>query len=283
MKTILITGSNGMLGSHLSKINLYNYNIITLPKNDIKKSLDVTNSNDVKECLDNFKPDFIINCAAYTNVNQCEINKKLAHAVNVEGLLNLIKFSNFNTKIIHISSDYVFDGIKGDYRETDITRPLNYYGKTKLESENFLIGSNRKFIIFRPNVIFDLKGFNFFTFVFNSLRNNQKINIVTDQISNPTFAPHFSKVIIDSILLDIEGVFHFGSFDVVSRYDFAVKIAETFKFKSDLIKPITSRLLNQTAERPLNTSLNCNKIVNNFDIEIMPLSYYLESNRNFYE
>ena len=283
MKTILITGSNGMLGSHLSKINLYNYNIITLPKNDIKKSLDVTNSNDVKECLDNFKPDFIINCAAYTNVNQSEINKELAHSVNVKGLVNLVKFSNVNTKIIHISSDYVFDGIKGDYTENDITRPINYYGKTKLESENFLIGSNRKFIIFRPNVIFDFNGFNFFTFVFNSLRNNQKINIVTDQKSNPTFAQHFSKVIIDSIILDIEGVFHFGSFDIVSRYDFAVKIAETFNLNSNLIKPITSNLLNQRAKRPLNTSLNCNKIVNNFDIEILPLSYYLESNRNFYE
>ena len=143
MKTILITGSNGMLGSHLSKINLYNYNIITLPKNDIKKSLDVTNSNDVKECLDNFKPDFIINCASYTNVDQSEINKELAHSVNVKGLVNLVKFSNVNTKIIHISSDYVFDGIKGNYAENDITRPINYYGKTKLESENFLIGSNR--------------------------------------------------------------------------------------------------------------------------------------------
>tara|TARA_Y100000996_G_scaffold119302_1_gene89120 strand:+ start:4735 stop:5586 length:852 start_codon:yes stop_codon:yes gene_type:complete len=283
MKTILITGGNGILGSQLSKINLYNYKIISVSKNDRKISLDVTNSHDVKECLDNYKPDFIINCAGYTNVDQSEVYKNLTHDVNVKGLINLIKFSNVNTKIIHISSDYVFDGLKGDYIESDITRPINYYGKTKLESENFLIGSNRKYIIFRPNVIFDLNGFNFFSFIYNSLKNNQKINIVTDQISNPTFAPHFSKIIIDSILLDIEGVFHFGSLDIVSRYDFAVKIAEIFKLNKDLIKPITSNLLKQKAKRPLNTSLNCNKIANNMDIEIMPLSYYLEDSRNCYE
>ena len=272
-----------MLGSHLTKINLYNYNIISLSKNNRRNSLDITNSVAVKDMLDNFKPDFIINCASFTNVDQSEVDKNLAHSVNVNGLMNLIKFSNINTKIIHISSDYVFDGVKGDYSENNITRPLNYYGKTKLESENILIGSNRKYTIFRPNVIFDLTGANFFTFVFNSLKNNQKIDIVIDQISNPTFAPHFSKVIIDSILLDVDGIFHFGSLDKISRYDFAIKIAEIFKLNTNLIKPITSKLLKQKAKRPLNTSLNCNKIASNFDVEILPLNYYLENNKNFYE
>ena len=283
MKNILLTGANGMLGTHISKIDLYNYKITSFSKKNGKNNLDITDSAKVKEVLEFIKPNFIVNCAAFTNVDKSEIDKKLTHRVNVHGLNNLIKYSSPKTKIIHISSDYVFDGTKGNYLENDITRPINYYGKTKLEAENILIGSNRPYTIFRPNVIFDFSSNNFFTFIYNSLKNKQDINIVNDQISNPTYAPHFAKIIIESIILDVEGVFHFGSLDNISRYDFALKIANFYNFNIENIKPISSKLLGQNAERPLNTSLNCNKIINNFDIEILPISYYLEKNKNYYE
>jgi len=283
MKNILLTGANGMLGTHISKIDLYNYKITSFSKKNGKNNLDITDSAKVKEVLEFIKPNFIVNCAAFTNVDKSEIDKKLTHRVNVHGLNNLIKYSSPKTKIIHISSDYVFDGTKGNYLENDITRPINYYGKTKLEAENLLIGANRPYTIFRPNVIFDFSSNNFFTFIYNSLKNKQDINIVNDQISNPTYAPHFAKIIIESIILDVEGVFHFGSLDNISRYDFALKIANFYNFNIENIKPISSKLLGQNAERPLNTSLNCNKIINNFDIEILPISYYLEKNKNYYE
>ena len=106
----------------------------------------------LKDVVNDFKPTIIINSSAYTDVDKAEKNKMLARNINVLGVANLIKASKKGTKLIHISSDYVFDGKKGNYKEEDLTYPVNYYGKTKLESENLIIGSNKPYVIFRPNV-----------------------------------------------------------------------------------------------------------------------------------
>ena len=283
---ILITGSNGMLGSELCLNDKYKYEFICTslhPKKRKHQFLDVTKKDKVKKILDYYNPDVIINCSAYTNVDKAENNKAITHEVNVSGLQHLIKYSDFQTKIVHISTDYVFDGQHSPYYEDSNTFPLNYYGKTKLEAENMLIGSNRKFIIIRPNVLFSYKDNNFFTFVYKNLLNNNLLNIVTDQISNPVYVPSLSTIILELILLDCEGIFHFGTDKNISRYDFALKIAKKFKFNEKLLNPILTKDLHQTAQRPLNTTLNCDKIEKYLDINLDSIDNNLQKIKKIYD
>ena len=278
MKNILITGASGLLGSELIKSLYSTYNVLPTSRNGfLKKSkiLDITQKDDVADLIAAFNPSIIINCAAYTAVDKAEVEKKNARDVNVGGLSNLIKACNKKTKIIHISSDYVFDGKSGGYTEDDPTFPINYYGKTKLESENLLIGSNIEFVILRPNVLYsnDLSKAHFLSWVVNSLSKGEEIRIATDQISNPTYIPDLLEVISDSIVLDFSGILHVGSEDSVSRYDFANQISCIFGLKNELIIPVESLLLKQKAKRPFNSSLNCNKIQVELNKELYPVEY----------
>ena len=285
-KKVFITGSGGMLGTEISSNEDYNYSFVPTalnPSSDRQIKLDITDNQSVNYLIQRHNPDIIINCAAFTDVDNAEINKQKAHDINVNGLSNLIKNSKSNTKIIHISSDYVFNGIDFPFYEDSSTFPLSYYGKTKLEAENILIGSNRKYMIIRPNVLFNYKGVNFFTFVYNALINNQKINVVVDQISNPTYVPSLVKIILDSIVLDCNGIFHYGSHASISRYDFAVKIAKTFNLNIDLINPVDSKFLKQKAIRPNNSTLSCQKIQNYVDVEIDTIEHNLNQIKIQYE
>ena len=205
---ILVTGKNGQLGKSIHKIitgNEKNSEFVFVGRD----ALDLSSQDSIIEYFNNNSFDIIINCAAYTNVDGSELNKELAHQINVEGLHNLIQLSELNTHIIQISSDYVFDGCNGPYTEDDHTFPINYYGKTKLEAENLLRGTRRKWSIFRGNVLYssdlDCKG-NFFAWVYKSLLKNRPISVVVDQISNPTFSNHFVNAIFQAIIMDYEGL-----------------------------------------------------------------------------
>ena len=268
---ILVVGSGGMLGSVFSnKVNNYNFILTSKLGNDNTIKLDITNSNNVKEVLKHYNPNIIINCAAYTNVDQSEIYKNNAHNVNVNGVRNLIKYSHKNTKIVHISSDYVYKGDKKEYFENTIPSPINYYGKTKLEADNILLSSNRNCIILRINGLFtnDCNFNNFYTWVYNSLSKNIKINVVDDQISNPTYVNDLYEIIMESILLDVDGLFHYGTANSISRYEFALKIAKYNNLNNRLIKKIKTENFKQIAKRPLKTFLNCDKIINAIDTEL---------------
>ena len=278
MRNILITGASGLLGRSLVESLQPYYNVLPTGKSCLSgnlRLLDITKKDDVFALIDDFKPSIIINCAAYTSVDNAESEKKNARDVNVNGLLNLVNNCNNKTKIIHISSDYVFDGSKGEYLEDDPTFPINYYGKTKLESENILIGSNLEYLIIRPNVLYsnDLSQKHFLSWVVNSLSNEQEINVATDQISNPTYIPDLLQVISDSILLDCSGIYHIGSENSLSRYDFANEICDVFGLKNDFLIPVKSISLNQRAKRPFNSSLSCEKIQSEMNIELYPVEY----------
>ena len=278
---ILLIGSNGFLGSYLYLKSSNFFEVLGTYYKTVSNSnsvfLDVTDIDSVCNLVSEFKPDIIINCSAYTNVDKAELNKKNVRDVNVLGLQNIIKSCSINTKIVHISSDYVFDGEKGDYKESDSTHPVNYYGKTKLESENILKGANRSFVIYRPNVLYsdDINSSSFFSWVRKSLKNNQEIKVVDDQISNPTYIPDFVDVILDSVLMGYEGVLHIGSEDSLSRYQFALKVANVYGFNSDNIIPIKTKSLGQLAERPKKSNLNCDKIVQDLNFSLKTTDYYL--------
>ena len=226
----------------------------------------------------NFNPDFVINCAAFTNVDSCELNKQIARNVNVKGLMNLLKCMSKNSKMIHISTDYVFNGKDGNYKENDMKEPINYYGKTKLEADNLLMGSNSNYLIIRPNVLYSSnlsKNNHFLSWVVNSLKDKTEINVVNDQISNPVYVSDLVEVILSSLLVEYNGVYHFGSEDVISRYDFALLISKIFKLDENLINPIKTSDLKQIAKRPKKSFLNCNKIISDLNIDLYPTEYSL--------
>ncbi len=258
-KKILIIGANGQLGSTLEKY-LTKYYEVYATSYISRDPLDVTNKKKLDTVISTIKPNYVINCAAFTNVDKNETNREYAYSVNVGGIKNIISATNKNIKIIHISTDYIFDGLKESYKENDIPNPLNYYGKLKLESENILKSSNRSFLILRPSVIYNDSHQNFYTWVYQSLIKNKKINVVTDQISNPTWSWSLSEVIYKSILNNLEGVFHYGGSDVISRYEFALKISDIFSFNSSNIVPVETSEINQLANRPARSTLNSDKI-----------------------
>ena len=286
MKKILITGSSGLLGQKITDKLSGLFNVLSLSKVGSDNCLDITSKDAVHNTFKEFKPDIVINCAAFTNVDKSETEKSLARDVNVKGLTNIISSLPVNSKIIHISTDYVFDGESGDYKEDDMKLPINYYGKTKLEADNLLMGSNCNYLIIRPNVLYSYDNvFNqsskdnysqhFLSWLTYSLSNNDCVKVVDDQISNPVYIPDLVDVITTSVLVDYSGVSHYGSEDVLSRYEFATKVCNIFGFDSGKVLAIKSDELNQIALRPKKSSLDCSKIVQDLNIELYPTDYSL--------
>ena len=286
MKKILITGSSGLLGQKITDKLSGLFNVLSLSKVGSDNCLDITSKDAVHNTFNEFKPDIVINCAAFTNVDKSETEKSLARDVNVKGLTNIISSLPVNSKIIHISTDYVFDGESGDYKEDDMKLPINYYGKTKLEADNLLMGSNCNYLIIRPNVLYSYDNvFNqsskdnysqhFLSWLTYSLSNNDCVKVVDDQISNPVYIPDLVDVITTSVLVDYSGVSHYGSEDVLSRYEFATKVCNIFGFDSGKVLAIKSDELNQIALRPKKSSLDCSKIVQDLNIDLYPTDYSL--------
>jgi dTDP-4-dehydrorhamnose reductase len=295
-RKILITGAEGQLGKALQISLSDKFKLLPTSRKPTQKAiknrnvhkLDITVKEDIAAVIASFKPDIIINCAAYTDVDGSEKDKDLAHKVNVSGLQNLIQLSEKETFFIQISSDYVFDGNNGPYAEDDHTFPVNYYGKTKLEAENMLRGMRRRFLIFRPNVLYgeDLfsKG-NFFAWVYKSLLNGKSISVVTDQISNPVYVQNFVNAIFKCIIMNCEGIYHFGSDDYISRYEFARNIAQIFNFELSLVEPIETKTLAQKvksyiAKRPINSGLKTEKIEQEVSQTIYSTLYSLKQLKN---
>ena len=270
---ILITGAFGQLGhalqSVLSKKN--NYELICTGRK-VKKGqegipLDIRNQVALKELINTTAPDILVNLAAMTNVDACELNPKLAGEINVAGLEHIC--DSFKGKIIHLSTDYVFDGTSGPYKEDDPLNPISIYGKTKLASEHILLEKDIKNLVIRGNVLYDYSphtSASFLNWVVSSLKGNQEIKVVEDQFNNPTWTRSMSDIIELSIENDLEGIIHWGDSVHISRFEFAKLIAKKFSLNESLIKPVLTSELNQPARRPLQSGLSTEKLVNMLDI-----------------
>ena len=270
---ILITGAFGQLGHALKFVlsKKSNYELICTGRR-IKKGqegipLDIRNQVALKEIINTTDPDILINLASMTNVDACELNPKLAGEINVAGLKHIC--DSFKGKIIHLSTDYVFDGTSGPYKEDDPLNPISIYGKTKLASEHILLEENIKNLVIRGNVLYDYSphtSASFLNWVVSSLKNNQEIKVVEDQFNNPTWTRSMSDIIELSIENDLEGIIHWGDSVHISRYEFAKLIAKKFSLNDSLIKPVLTSELNQPARRPLQSGLSTEKLVNMLDI-----------------
>ena len=288
---VLITGAEGQLGRVLQQRLGNSFNLIATTKSPsdmaIKKrnlrKMDITDFSSVESCIKIENPDIIINCAAMTNVDACEKNHTLAHEINVVGIQNIIKATNKRVKTIQLSTDYVFEGKDGPYSETDPTHPISYYGRYKLEAENVLRGALHPYSIIRGGVLYgdplNAKP-NFFAWVYDSLSQNKNIKVVTYQTSNPTWLPSLSDAIMKLILLNGEGVYHFGSDDHLNRYEFAVLIATVFGFNAELITPVASNSMPFVARRPIHSGLNTKKISEELDVVTLPTIESLKMIKN---
>lgn len=266
MKRILVIGSNGLLGQKITTLfsKSKQYDLLNASveeksfldeKNIPYQQLDITKRSSVLKFIDAYQPDVIINTAAVTNVDLCETDRALAWKVNVSGVENLVYGAKMvGAKIIHFSSDYVFDGKNGPYSESDIPNPISYYGRTKLASENVLKLSGIPNVIIRTMILYGIANQvkdNFALWLVNSLSENKQIRVVDDQIGNPTLVDDLAFAVLKIVEYNRLGLFHIAGAELTSRYGFALALAKKFKFSKDLITPIKTSILKQPASRPL--------------------------------
>lgn len=280
---ILITGSNGLLGQAIisiftresdfelvlssveetSNINL-NYKYI---------QLDITSKEQVKKTVADTAPDLIINCAAFTDVDGCETERVLSWKLNVDAVKHLIIAARpNNVKIVHFSTDYIFDGKNGPYDELATPNPVSFYGRSKLAAENALISSGICYSIIRTMVLFGIGSkvkTNFATWLVNKLSAGERINIVDDQIGNSTIVDDLAYGTLKLIEAEKEGIYNIAGKDIESRLEFTYKLCDVFGYKKDLINVIKTKDLNQPAQRPLNSGLITLKVQSELGFEPM--------------
>jgi dTDP-4-dehydrorhamnose reductase len=267
---ILVVGSNGLLGQKVvellvrgSATRLTLASIEPKPLRELLSveyhQIDVTSKKDVRALVEACEPEVIINCAAVTNVDLCETERDMAWRVNVGGVENLAEAVRRHTaRIVHVSSDYVFDGKGGPYVEDDRPEPLSYYGKTKLASENVLRSSGLPYIIARTMVLFGYASgvkTNFALWILQSLQKGTVVRIVDDQIGNPTLADDLAFGLVRAVELEKTGVYHIAGREIVSRFEFARRLARFFGLDEGLLHPIKTAELRQPAPRPLQSGL----------------------------
>jgi len=239
------------------------YNEHEIPEiNGIERvRVDFRESSKIVDLVNNFKPDIIIHTAAIGDVDKCEIEKELAWKVNVEATLTFTKAaSKLNAFLLYISTDYVFDGERGLYKEDDVPNPVNYYGLTKLIAENIIKSALSKYSIIRTSQIygFGLGRVNFARAVVESLSNGQKVRALVDQWLSPTLNTLLAKVVREVIEMEYTGIIHVAG-ERISRYDFARAIARKFGFDEKLIEAITMRDIPFKTRRPRDSSLDISK------------------------
>ena len=261
---ILITGAFGQLGNSLKNFLSINDEVfrtgLNIPTGGKGLQLNIVDKIMLKDIISSISPDVIINLAALTNVDFCESNPEIAKEVNTNGVQNLVDV--FSGKIIHLSTDYVFDGLKGPYKEEDQINPISVYGKTKYDAEKIVLDKNNNLVL-RANVLYNMFGNNkasFLNWVVNNLKNKNSIQVVNDQFNNPTWTESIAEILVNCLNKNMSGLYHWGDQDYLSRYDFAIKIAESYNLKSDLIKQIPTSQLKQMAPRPLNGGLDQSKL-----------------------
>uniref|UniRef100_A0A7C4YHQ3 dTDP-4-dehydrorhamnose reductase n=1 Tax=candidate division WOR-3 bacterium TaxID=2052148 RepID=A0A7C4YHQ3_UNCW3 len=266
---ILIIGANGQLGSDMVKLLKDKFEVIPLTDKDI----DIGDEKNQKDVIIPIKPDIIVNCAAYTNVPDCEINKQIAFNVNGYALKELSIISNkLNSHLIHFSTDYVFDGLKKKpYIESDFPNPLNTYGISKYVGEIYVKNYCKKYSIIRVSGLYGINPSplkkNFIEVILSKVKKNEKIEIVDDQFLTPTWTYYVAKQTLKIIEHKIEGIIHSTCEGETNWYEFAKAIFEILGINVN-ITPVKTKM-DEFVKRPLYSVLE-NSVLKNEGINIMP-------------
>ncbi|MDO4962889.1 MAG: dTDP-4-dehydrorhamnose reductase [bacterium] len=257
----LVTGCKGQLGydvvRELNKRGIYD--VLALDIDD----MDITNSRIVNKIFEEYSPEYVIHCAAYTNVDKAEENYDLCKRINVDGTKNITEASRrINAKLLYISTDYVFDGAKdGLYEVTDIPNPLNVYGKTKLMGEQEVSEYGKSFIV-RTSWVFGINGKNFIKTMLNLANTKEEVNVISDQVGSPTYTKDLAKLIIDLIQTEKYGIYHANNEGYCSWDIFAQYVFDSNK-KNIKVNKILTKDYNSKATRPLNSRLSKKSLIEN--------------------
>ena len=284
---VLLTGSNGLLGQKLVKLFASNEEVTLLAtsvgKNRISntngysyKSLDITNKTEVENCIQEFQPDVVINTAAMTNVDACENDKENCWKLNVDAVDYLIEAcENVDAHLVHLSTDFVFDGEEGPYREDDIPNPLSYYGDSKFEAEKRIQQSNIRWSIVRTIIVYgvgeEMSRSNIVLWAKEALEKGDPLTIVNDQFRSPTLAEDLAMGCWLIAKQKAYGIYHISGKDLMSVIDLVYRVADFYGYDKSIISPISSSTLNQAAKRPPKTGFILDKAIK--DVNYTPHSF----------
>ena len=266
---VLVIGSEGQLGLEFQKIS-NSFDSLSWIFSTIK-TLDLLRLETINSFLNNINPTVIVNCAAYTNVDKAETEPKLANTINYKAVDIISKWtSENNKKLIHISTDYVFDGLsKLPLSENSKTKPVNEYGSSKLKGEIACLKNDPNSIVIRTSWLYSRFGKNFVKTMINLMKNNNSVKVVNDQIGSPTYAYDLAKVIIEIIMnnKNKSGLFHYSNEGEISWFEFAKSIREFYNLDCKIIG-VSSKQFKTLAKRPQYSLLNKSKIKTTFNLEI---------------
>ena len=285
MEKLIVTGASGLLGSNIIFKALNKYKTIGLDINDnpffskVKfLNIDLVQKNQLK-IIEKEKPDLIINCAAYVSVDGCENESEKAYLSNVVTAKNIAEIcSKINCFLIHISTDSVFDGKKGNYSEKDKTNPINVYGKTKLEAEKAIEKNDIEYCITRTNIYGWNKQdkFSLAEWMINKLENNNELPAFYDTIFTPILVNNLINALFEIYEKKITGILHLTGSESCSKYHFAKLISEIFNFNNESVKKISISELNLPAKRGKNLSLNTFRAQNILNTKLLNARQGLE-------
>lgn len=274
--TVLVTGSGGQLGQCLKKQSLFSADTIDwifLNSQDF----DLTSRLSMEEAFEEYSPQWIINGAAYTAVDKAEEDQDRAYAVNAIGVSDLAELcEEHSIKLIHVSTDYVFDGdTEISYEEDNFTSPQGVYGASKLQGEELALENNPKTIVVRTSWLYSEFGKNFLTTMLSLFKSKDSLNIVSDQFGQPTNANDLANALISIVLQDKNkyGVFHYSNYPETNWFEFASAI-KSMSQSSIVLHPITTDQYPTAAKRPRRSTMALDKIAQTFNLDI---KYWEES------
>ncbi|MBN2000090.1 dTDP-4-dehydrorhamnose reductase [candidate division KSB1 bacterium] len=289
---VVIIGCHGLLGHKMFETAPKDVNLFGMDLQDTSESvlsdnycqLDIIHRQDVIDTIKAVKPDWIVNAAAYTGVDRAETEKEKCWNVNVTGVENLA-FAALKTraKLVSISTDYIFDGIDGPYTENARPNALGFYARSKLAGENALHKSLAEYAIVRTMILY---GYvpqvrpNFVTWLIDALEKNHPVDIVTDQLGNPTLADELAAGIWKIIEKNYLQIVNIAGRERIDRYSFACMVARVFELDESLIRPVKTVDLKQAAPRPLNSGLVVDKAVNELGLALSDAQEGLEKLKN---
>ncbi len=274
---ILITGANGLLGQKLvsilgdSKHSILasgqgDCRILNLPENVSYRPCNVTNEEEVKQTWKDFQPDAVIHTAAMTNVDECELNPEKCQVQNVIATQNVIYACEMvGAQLIHLSTDFIFDGSSGPYSEMDKPNPISIYGQSKLDAETLVQKASCPWSIVRTVLVYGiapgLSRSNIILWVKASLEQGKEIQVVDDQFRTPTLAEDLATGCILIAEKKAEGIFNISGKDFLTPYEMAIQTADFFSLNKGLIKQATAATFTQPAKRPPRTGFDISKAV----------------------
>ena len=277
MKKIIVTGSNGLLGQKVTALSIQDPEIELIAtsigpnRHNLKygytyEELDVLDLDRLNELVEIYQPDSIIHTAAMTNVDACEAERAKCYALNVQSVKNLVDVcGRRDIQLVHLSTDFIFDGENGPYTEEAEPNPLSYYGETKLESELILKNSSCRWAILRTIIVYgvvnDMSRSNIVLWAKGALEKGEPIHVVNDQWRMPTLAEDLAACCLLAVKKNASGVFNASGKDLMSILEIVERVADHYGLNKSLIKAISAESLNQVAKRPKKTGFILDKAI----------------------